>query len=239
VAAAAYDAAHAHPDADDPASQTQAFYEFLVPLVKGCSTEMSLEVASPGRAGARRHGLHRGDRRGAAPTATPGSCPSTRAPPRSRPTTWSAARPRATAAQTARAIAAQVEATEARLAARPGAAGASVRRPAWQAARQAFLRRGRLRRRPQAKAEPNAVFAGSVPYLMLAGTWCCRLADGPRAAGRRGRSWRPADDADFMRAKIATARFYADHILNRASAPARQHRRGRRRASMALLQEAF
>jgi hypothetical protein len=47
VAAAAYDAAHHHPDARC-ASRTQAFYEFLVPLVKGYSTEMSLEVTSLG-----------------------------------------------------------------------------------------------------------------------------------------------------------------------------------------------
>src|SRR5512139_2168059 len=47
VAAAAYDAAHAHPDAA-VRSQNQAFYEFMVPLVKGYSTEMSLEVTSLG-----------------------------------------------------------------------------------------------------------------------------------------------------------------------------------------------
>ena len=47
VAAAAYDAAHAHPDAS-VRKQNQAFYEFLVPLVKGYSTEMSLEVTSLG-----------------------------------------------------------------------------------------------------------------------------------------------------------------------------------------------
>jgi alkylation response protein AidB-like acyl-CoA dehydrogenase len=47
VAAAAYDAAHHHPDAEC-ASRTQAFYEFMVPLVKGYSTEMSLEVTSLG-----------------------------------------------------------------------------------------------------------------------------------------------------------------------------------------------
>ncbi|NCV63990.1 MAG: acyl-CoA dehydrogenase, partial [Betaproteobacteria bacterium] len=42
VAAAAYDAAHHHPDAD--ARQLNlAVYEFMVPLVKGFSTEMSLE----------------------------------------------------------------------------------------------------------------------------------------------------------------------------------------------------
>src|SRR6187402_2394401 len=43
VAAAAYDAAHHHPDAA-ARKQNQAFYEFLVPLVKGYSTEQSLEV---------------------------------------------------------------------------------------------------------------------------------------------------------------------------------------------------
>ena len=47
VAAAAYDAAHAHPDAS-VRKQNQAFYEFLVPLIKGYSTEMSLEVTSLG-----------------------------------------------------------------------------------------------------------------------------------------------------------------------------------------------
>ena len=47
VAAAAYDAAHHHPDAE-VRKQNTAFYEFMVPLVKGYSTEMSLEVTSLG-----------------------------------------------------------------------------------------------------------------------------------------------------------------------------------------------
>ncbi|MEY3698593.1 MAG: hypothetical protein RL631_1246, partial [Pseudomonadota bacterium] len=47
VAAAAYDAAHHHPDAD-ARQQHLAVYEFMVPLVKGFSTEMSLEVTSLG-----------------------------------------------------------------------------------------------------------------------------------------------------------------------------------------------
>ncbi|MEY4074713.1 MAG: hypothetical protein RJA29_2070, partial [Pseudomonadota bacterium] len=47
VAAAAYDAAHHHPDAD-ARQQNLAVYEFMVPLVKGFSTEMSLEVTSLG-----------------------------------------------------------------------------------------------------------------------------------------------------------------------------------------------
>ena len=65
------------------------------------------------------------------------------------------------------------------------------------------------------KAQPNAVFAGSVPYLMLAGTvvagWqmarALLVAEDRVAAG---------DDVAFMQAKIATAHFYAEHILNKA-----------------------
>ncbi|MFO0490256.1 MAG: acyl-CoA dehydrogenase family protein, partial [Curvibacter sp.] len=47
VAAAAYDAAHHHSEAE-ARKTNQAFYEFMVPLVKGYSTEMSLEVTSLG-----------------------------------------------------------------------------------------------------------------------------------------------------------------------------------------------
>ena len=47
VAAAAYDTAHHSPD-EATRKQSQAFYEFLVPLVKGYSTEISLEVTSLG-----------------------------------------------------------------------------------------------------------------------------------------------------------------------------------------------
>ena len=46
-AAAAYDAQHAAPNEADQKSN-QAIYEFLVPIVKGFSTEMSIEVASLG-----------------------------------------------------------------------------------------------------------------------------------------------------------------------------------------------
>jgi hypothetical protein len=66
----------------------------------------------------------------------------------------------------------------------------------------------------QTKASPNAVFAGSVPYLMLAGNviagWqmarALLVAEDQLAAGV---------EVDFMRAKITTARFYGDHILSK------------------------
>ena len=64
------------------------------------------------------------------------------------------------------------------------------------------------------KASPNAVFAGSVPYLMLAGNVV--------AGWQMARSLLVAHeqiaqgvDVAFMQAKITTARFYADHILSR------------------------
>ena len=66
----------------------------------------------------------------------------------------------------------------------------------------------------QTKASPNAVFAGSVPYLMLAGNlmvgWqmarALLVAEDKLAAG---------EDVAFMQAKIATARFYAEHLLSK------------------------
>jgi hypothetical protein len=66
----------------------------------------------------------------------------------------------------------------------------------------------------QAKGNPNAAFAGSVPYLMLAGN----LMAGWQMAVR---CWWPKSLAEgtghgLHEAKITTARFYADHILSRA-----------------------
>lgn len=63
--------------------------------------------------------------------------------------------------------------------------------------------------------DPNAVFAGSVSYLRLAGIvlsgW--QMARALVAAAR----CRDQDQA-FYDAKIATAHFYADHILPQARA---------------------
>jgi hypothetical protein len=65
------------------------------------------------------------------------------------------------------------------------------------------------------RSNPNAAFAGSVPYLMLAGNlmagWqlarALLVAEDQLAAGI---------EPTFMQSKITTARFYADHILSRA-----------------------
>ena len=211
VAAAAFDAAHAHPDADVK-KQNQAFYEFLVPLVKGLSTEMALDVAS---LGVQVHGgMGYIEETGAAQylrdarilTIYEGTTAIQANDLVGRKTARDGG-------AVARAVAAQIEATEGMLAARSSVACRAMLKRL-TAGRKAFLDAVAFVA-GQTKAQPNAVFAGSVPYLMLAGTvvagW--QMARALIAAEDR---LAEGQDADFMRAKIATAHFYADHILNKA-----------------------
>jgi alkylation response protein AidB-like acyl-CoA dehydrogenase len=211
VAAAAYDAAHHHPDADTR-KQNQAFYEYLVPLVKGYSTEMSLEVASLGVQ------VHGGmgfiEETGAAQylrdakilTIYEGTTAIQANDLVGRKTARDGG-------QVAKAIAAQIEKTEADLIERDSADARAVHKRL-KAAREAFVDvvgfvAG------QTKASPNAVFAGSVPYLMLAGNLVAgwQLARSLLVAEEQVKA---GNDVAFMQAKIATARFYAEHILNKA-----------------------
>jgi len=62
---------------------------------------------------------------------------------------------------------------------------------------------------------PNAVFVGSVPYLMLAGNLMAgwQLARALLAAQELLVQQTGQQDADFLQAKITTAVFYAEHIL--------------------------
>jgi alkylation response protein AidB-like acyl-CoA dehydrogenase len=211
VGASAYDAAHAHLDAEVRA-QNQAFYEFLVPLVKGLSTEMSLEVASLGVQ------VHGGmgfiEETGAAQhlrdakilTIYEGTTAIQANDLVGRKTARDGG-------HAARAIAAQAQATEETLAARPSAACRNFSRRLG-AARRAFLDAVDFIA-GQAKASPNAAYAGSVPYLMLAGTFVSGWQMGRALMAAEDRL-AAGEDEDFMRAKIATASFHADHILNKA-----------------------
>ncbi len=211
VAAAAFDAAHHHPDAETR-RQNQAFYEFMVPLVKGYSTEMSIEVASLGVQ------VHGGmgfiEETGAAQylrdarilTIYEGTTAIQANDLVGRKTARDGGK-------VAKAIAAQVEATEQDLAGSAGAAAASMLKRL-RAARESFLEVVDFIAR-ESKANPNAAFAGSVTYLMLAGNvmagW--QMA---RALLAAERSLAAGDgDAEFARAKVATARFYAEHLLSK------------------------
>jgi 3-(methylthio)propanoyl-CoA dehydrogenase len=210
-AAAAFDAAHHHPDAE-VRKQNQAFYEFMVPLVKGYSTEMSLEVTSLGVQ------VHGGmgfiEETGAAQyyrdakilTIYEGTTAIQANDLVGRKTSRDGG-------QSAKAIVANIERTEAELAKRSSVAARAVLKRL-SAGRKALIDVIDYIA-ANTKANPNAAFAGSVPYLMLAGNvfagWqmarSLMAAEDQLAAGV---------DADFMKAKITTARFYADHILARA-----------------------
>ena len=210
VAAAAFDAAHHHPDAE-VRKQNATFYEFLVPLIKGYSTEMSLEVTSLGVQ------VHGGmgfiEETGAAQyyrdakilTIYEGTTAIQANDLVGRKTTRDGG-------QTAKAIAAQIEATEAELTGNGSDDAKAVARRL-RAARLAFLDVVDFMA-GQSKTSPNAVYAGSVPYLMLAGNLVAGWQLG-RALLIAQEQLAAGVDAAFMKAKIATARFYADHLLTR------------------------
>ncbi len=212
TAAAAYDASHHHADAQVREANA-AFYEFMVPLVKGYSTEMSLEVTSMGVQ------VHGGmgfiEETGAAQyyrdakilTIYEGTTAIQANDLVGRKTARDGG-------QTALAIAGQIEKTEAELAASGTPEALAVARQL-AAARQAFVEAVHFVS-GQAKAEPNAVYAGSVPYLMLAGNLVAGWQMG-RALLAAEQLLHKGQDEAFMRAKIATARFYAEHILVKAA----------------------
>jgi 3-(methylthio)propanoyl-CoA dehydrogenase len=210
-AAAAFDAAHHHPDAE-VRKQNQAFYEFMVPLVKGYSTEMSLEVTSLGVQ------VHGGmgfiEETGAAQYYRDAKIltiyEGTTAIQANDLVGRKTARDGGTSAK---AIVAQIEKTENELAKRDSVAS------------RAMLKRLSVARKAlidvidfiagSGKSNPNAAYAGSVPYLMLAGNvfagW--QMARSLMAAEDELKA---GNDAEFMKAKITTAHFYADHMLAKA-----------------------
>ena len=212
TAAAAYDAAHHHPDAEVRKANA-AFYEFMVPLVKGYSTEMSLEVTSLGVQ------VHGGmgfiEETGAAQYYRDAKILTIYAGTTAIQANDLVGRKTARdGGENAKAIAAQIAKTEAELRASGSAAELSMAERL-QSAREAFLQVvdfvvGK------AKASPNAVYAGSVPYLMLAGNLMAGWQMG-RAMLVAQDKLAQGEDVPFMQSKIATAQFYGEHILTRTA----------------------
>jgi alkylation response protein AidB-like acyl-CoA dehydrogenase len=232
VAAGYNDIAHHHPDADARA-RAKASYDYLVPLVKGWSTEMAIDVTSTGVQ------VHGGM----------GFIEETGAAQYYRDARILTIYEGTTAIQANDLIG--------RKTSRDG--GATARRfiGEMRAAASELDEAGgefavigrRLRASVDAyaavvdyvvgefKGDVRAVYAGSVPYLKLAGIvhggW--QMARAALAARRR-----LADGVDpaFHRAKIATARFYADHILPTAQALATAATEGSA-GTLALADEQF
>jgi alkylation response protein AidB-like acyl-CoA dehydrogenase len=242
-AAGMADRAHASPD-ETVRNQSLALYEFLVPIIKGWSTELSIEVASLGIQ------VHGGM----------GFIEETGAAQYYRDARILSIYEGTTAIQAndlvgrktlrdggaiAKMLLTQIARVEAELAARAAfdsdAATFETMRRHLAAGREALasvvdfvVSRG--------KADPNAVFAGSVPYLKLAGIvlagWqmarALLVADA-RAGGSGGAGAKGAHamqtgaagsdmaggvertfDPAFYAAKIATAGFFASHVLSQA-----------------------
>ena len=210
VAASAYDAAHHHQDAE-VRKPNQAFYEYMVPLIKGFSTEMSLDVTSMaiqvhgGMGFIEETGVAQYYRDAKILTIYEGTTAIQANDLVGRKTARDGG-------QTAKGIAGQIETTEDALT-RSGTVDALAMAKRLKAAREAFVDVVNFVA-GNTKASPNAVFSGSVPYLMLAGNlmagWqmarALLVAQDQLAAGV---------DTAFMQAKITTARFYADHILSK------------------------
>lgn len=212
--AASFDAAHQHPDAE-VRKVNQAFYEFLVPLIKGYSTEMSQEVASLGVQ------VHGGmgfiEETGAAQyyrdskilTIYEGTTAIQANDLVGRKTARDGG-------QVAKGIASQIEATEKALIA-SGTEGARSLAINLEKARKAFLDVvdfvvG------TSKSAPNDVFAGSVPYVMLAGNLVAGWQMGRALLAAQELLTAGSGDKAFLEAKVTTARFYGEHILVKTSA---------------------
>ncbi len=210
VAAAHSDLAHRHPD-QAKRVEHRAIYEFLVPIVKGWSTELSIDVASLGVQ------VHGGM----------GFIEETGAAQYYRDARILAIYEGTTAIQAndligrktlrddgavARTLLVRIAETVEALGARQGPALSSMKR---------YLAQGRDSLSvvidfiiANAKRDPNAVFAGSVPYLKLAGVV---LGGWQMARALLVATEKYEEDPSFHGAKIATAQFYAEHVLTQSS----------------------
>ena len=207
------DIAH-HDENPDTRAANLAVYEYLVPIIKGWSTEMSQDVT---RDGVQVHGGM-------------GFIEETGAAQHYRDAKILTIYEGTTAIQAndlvgrktvrdggavAKSILAQVRATEAQLAAMDGADFKAIHRALTEgsAALDAVVDyvAGNM------KADIKGVFSGSVLYLKLAGIVLGGWMMARAALVAQQRLSEGEGDAAFYKAKIATARFFADHILSQAS----------------------
>ena len=209
VTAAALDNARAHPDAE-ARKRHQAFADLMIPIVKGWCTENAQEIAYTGvqvhggmgyieETGAAQH--YRDARIITIYEGTTGIQANDLI---GRKTARDAGR-------TALAVIAEMHALDGELAAQSGPEFAAIR--AQFAAAVAALKDSVEWMVATYGKDSRAAHAASVPYLKLwgltAGGW--QMARSALVAQKRLGEGK--GDADFYRAKIATARFYADYFL--------------------------
>ena len=208
TASAALDKSRHHPD-DKERRRQQALVDFLIPIVKGWCTEQCVEVASTGVQ------IHGGmgfvEETGAAQylrdaritTIYEGTTGIQAADLVGRKVAYEKG-------ATAFAIIEEMRGLDAQLSASSNADVAAQREGLKRAANAVAAATQWIV--DTFGSNPNAVAAVAVPYLKLWGT----AAGGwqmARAALIAERRLADGGDADFYRAKIATARFYSEHIL--------------------------
>jgi butyryl-CoA dehydrogenase len=213
VGASVYDYAHHHPDAA-VRKQNQAIYEFLVPIIKGWSTEMSENVT---RDGVQVHGGM-------------GFIEETGAAQHYRDSKILTIYEGTTAIQAndlvgrktvrdggavAKGLIAEARATVAALADAPGADFAAIRKQLDQGLSDLsdvvdFVVNN-------TRSDIKAVFSGSVLYLKLAGIVLGGWQMARAALISQQKLDAGSGDAGFFKAKITTARFFAEHILSQSS----------------------
>ncbi len=214
VTAAAFDGAHHHPD-EATRKINHAFYEFMVPIVKGWSTELSIDVASTGvqvhggmgfieETGAAQHyrdariltiyegttAIQANDLVGRKTIRDGGAFAKS-----------VIAEVRDTAAELSKAGNDDLKIIGKRLSDASAALEDVVN----------FIA-------TNAKSDIKAAFAGSVPYLKMAGVVFGGWQMGRAALAAASKLSAGEGDASFYQAKIVTARFFADHFVSTASA---------------------
>ncbi|SFU69146.1 acyl-CoA dehydrogenase [Pseudoduganella namucuonensis] len=210
VGASLYDAAHHSADAAVRA-ENQAVYEYLVPIIKGWSTELSQDVT---RDGVQVHGgMGFIEETGAAQhyrdakilTIYEGTTAIQANDLVGRKTVRDGGK-------VARGLIAQVRATAAQLGELQGAEFTSI---------QKNLERGAADLEAvvefvvaNTKSDIKAVFAGSVTYLKLAGIVLGGWQMARAALVSQKKLGAGDGDAAFYQAKIVTARFFAEHFLS-------------------------
>ena len=214
ITAAAADIAH-HSQDEHACVASKNFYEFMVPIVKGWSTEMSIDVASLGVQ------IHGGmgfiEETGAAQyyrdarilTIYEGTTAIQANDLIARKTVRDGGK-------VAQDIIAQARATQATLA-NSANADLNIISGALDVGLSAFKEVVDYLV-ANVKTDARVVFAGSVPYLKLVGIVIGGWQMARAALAAETHLQNGTNDTDFYRAKIVTARFYAEHILVQALA---------------------
>ena len=234
VVAAATDIGHRHPDKDERTRQ-RAFVDFMIPVVKGWSTETGIEMASIGiqvhggmgfieETGAAQH--YRDARIATIYEGTTGI----------QANDLVGRKLAREGGATAKAVIQMMRGVEAELGKAGGEDFAAIR-GALSAGIAAFAEAADWIVKNYG-TDIKAVHAGAVPFLKLVGIvsggW--QMARAALAAQKALDEKR--GDASFYQAKIVTARFYADHVLSQAPGLRDTVLRGAR-GVMALAEDQF